>query len=427
MNWTGFSARKWSRARAPVACLAIILVAACGTQSQQAGAGRGQRGTPQVGFVVVNPGPVPIQTTLPGRVNAFRTAEVRPQVSGVIHRRLFTEGSVVRQGQPLYQIDPSLYQAAVAQASANLASASASAEAAQVKADRYKPLAAAQAVAQQDYTDAAAAARQARAAVAQNRAALNTAQINLRFTTVPAPISGRIGRSLFTEGALVTGNQTDPLAVISTLDTVYVDIQQSAADLLALRRTLAGGGALPPGAAVRLLLEDGSTYGFVGTIQFSEVTVNEATGTVTLRAKFPNPQGTLLPGMFVQAVFEQAVEPSAYLVPQPALQRDISGEAFVYVVGQGNKVERRPVKTERTYGEAWVITGGLKPGDKVILQGTNNLKQGMAVRPVPASAPQRVAPRQGSQGGSSGPVGAPASGAPGATGAAKGAAAQRGT
>ena len=427
MNWTGFSARKWSRARAPVACLAIILVAACGTQSQQAGAGRGQRGTPQVGFVVVNPGPVPIQTTLPGRVNAFRTAEVRPQVSGVIHRRLFTEGSVVRQGQPLYQIDPSLYQAAVAQASANLASASASAEAAQVKADRYKPLAAAQAVAQQDYTDAAAAARQARAAVAQNRAALNTAQINLRFTTVPAPISGRIGRSLFTEGALVTGNQTDPLAVISTLDTVYVDIQQSAADLLALRRTLAGGGALPPGAAVRLLLEDGSTYGFVGTIQFSEVTVNEATGTVTLRAKFPNPQGTLLPGMFVQAVFEQAVEPSAYLVPQPALQRDISGEAFVYVVGQGNKGERRPVKTERTYGEAWVITGGLKPGDKVILQGTNNLKQGMAVRPVPASAPQRVAPRQGSQGGSSGPVGAPASGAPGATGAAKGAAAQRGT
>lgn len=422
MNWTGFSAGKSARARASAACLAIVLVAGCGTQSQQAG--RGQRGTPQVGFVVVNPGPVPIQTTLPGRVNAFRTAEVRPQVSGVVHRRLFTEGSVVRQGQPLYQIDPSLYQAAVAQASANLASAAASAEAAQVKADRYKPLAAAQAVSQQDYTDAAAAARQARAAVAQNRAALNTAQINLRFTTVPAPISGRIGRSLFTEGALVTGNQSDPLAVISTLDTVYVDIQQSAADLLALRRTLAGGGDLPPGAAVRLLLEDGSTYGFAGTIQFSEVTVNEATGTVTLRAKFPNPQGTLLPGMFVQAVFEQAVEPSAYLVPQPALQRDISGEAFVYVVGQGDKVERRPVKTERTYGEDWVITGGLKPGDKVILQGTNNLKQGMAVRPVPASAPQRVAPRQG---GSGGQGSGPASGAPRGTGAAKGAAAPRGT
>jgi membrane fusion protein (multidrug efflux system) len=367
-------------------------LAACGSQVQQSGK-RGAGGPAQVGFVVVRPGAVPVETTLSGRVSAFRTAEVRPQVSGVVLRRLFTEGAVVRQGQPLYQIDPSLYRASVAQASANLASANATAEAAQVRANRYRPLAAAQAVAQQDYTDAVAQARQARAAVAQNRAALNTAQINLRFTTVPAPINGRIGRSLFTEGALVTSNQADPLAVISTLDPVYVDIQQSSADMLALRRTLAGDGALPSGAAVRLKLEDGSVYGFTGTIQFSEVTVSETTGTVALRAKFPNPQGTLMPGRFVQAVFEQAVQPNAYLVPQPALQRDLGGDAFVYVIGPGNKVDVRTVTTERTYGTDWVVTAGLRPGDKVITQGTANLKRGMAVRAVPASAPQRVAPR----------------------------------
>lgn len=383
----------------PAAALAVLFLSACGTQAQQGtDGGRGQRGGPaQVGFVVVQPGPVPVETTLSGRINAFRSAEVRPQVSGVIHRRLFTEGAVVRAGQPLYQIDPSLYRATVAQASANLASAQAAAQAAQVKADRYRPLAAAQAISQQDYTDAAAQARQARAAVAQNRAALNTAQINLRFTTVPAPISGRIGRSLFTEGALVTGNQADPLAVISTLDPVFVDIQQSSADLLALRRTLAGNGALPTGTSVRLVLEDGSVYGLTGTIEFSEVTVNEATGTVTLRARFANPQGTLLPGMFVKAVFDQGVEPSAYLVPQAALQRDFGGEAFVYVVGPGNKVDTRTVKTDRTYGQSWVVTAGLRPGDKIITQGTANLKRGMAVRPVSASAPQRVAPRRPGQ------------------------------
>lgn len=393
------------RGRAFLAIAGIALLAACGSQAQQSGK-RGPGGPAQVGFVVLQPGPVPVETTLSGRVSAFRTAEVRPQVSGVVQRRLFTEGAVVRQGQPLYQIDPSLYRASVAQASANLASANATAEAAQVRANRYRPLAAAQAVAQQDYTDAVAQARQARAAVAQNRAALNTAQINLRFTTVPAPISGRIGRSLFTEGALVTGNQADPLAVISTLDTVFVDIQQSSAEMLALRRTLAGGGALPSGAVVRLKLEDGSVYGFTGTIQFSEVTVSETTGTVALRAKFPNPQGTLMPGMFVQAVFEQAIEPNAYLVPQQALQRDFGGDAFVYVVGAGNKVDVRTVTTGRTYGSNWVVTAGLKPGDKIITQGTANLKRGMAVRAVPASAPQRVAPRPAGAGGQGAGAGA---------------------
>jgi membrane fusion protein (multidrug efflux system) len=401
-----------------LALAATVLLSACGS-AQESGAGkRGAGGPASVGFVVVQPGPVPVQATLSGRISAFRTSEVRPQVSGVVLRRLFTEGAVVRQGQPLYQIDPSLYRASVAQASANLASANASAEAARIRAARYKPLAAAQAVAQQDYTDAVAQARQASAAVAQNRAALNTAQINLRFTTVPAPISGRIGRSLFTEGALVTSNQADPLAVISTLDTVYVDIQQSSADILALRRSLAGGGALPSGAAVRLILEDGSTYGFTGTIQFSEVTVSEATGTVTFRAKFPNPQGTLMPGMFVQAVFEQAVQQGAYLVPQQALQRDLGGEAFVYVVAPGNKVDLRTVTAARTYGANWVVTAGLKPGDKVITQGTGTLKRGMPIRPTPASSPQRVAPRPaGASGGAgTGARGGAQKGASGASG-----------
>ena len=388
--------------RAPVALIAVALLAACSSHEKSGPGGKGRGGTPQVGYVVVQPGPVPVQTVLSGRVNAFRTAEVRPQVSGVIQRRLFTEGSLVRQGQPLYQIDPSLYRAAVAQASANLAAAQATAQAARVRAERYRPLAAAQAVAQQDYTDAAATARQASAAVAQNRAALNTAQINLRFSTVPAPITGRIGRSLATEGALATTNQADPLAVISATDTVFVDIQQSSADLLALRRTLANGGALPSGATVRLTLEDGSPYGLTGSIQFSEITVNAATGTVTLRAQFPNPQGQLMPGMFVQATFDQAVEPNVYRVPQPALQRDIGGEAFVFVVGAGNKIERRTVTADRTLATDWVITAGLRPGDKVITQGTDNLKGGMAVKAVPANAPQRVGAPAGKGSGQNG-------------------------
>jgi membrane fusion protein (multidrug efflux system) len=401
--------------RGPLALVLAFVLAACGSNAQQAGGpgGRGQRGPGQVGFVVVKPGPVPIETVLSGRVTALQTAEVRPQVSGVIRRRLFVEGGYVRQGQPLYQIDSSLYRAAVDQAAANVAAASATAEAARVRAERYRPLAEAEAISKQDYTDAAAQARQAGASVAQTRASLNTAQINLRFTTVPAPISGRIGRSLVTEGALATSNQADPLAVISTLDPVYVDIQQSSADMLALRRSLASGGTSAGSAAVRLVLEDGTVYDRVGTVQFSEVTVNEATGTVTLRARFPNPAGLLMPGMFVQARFEQSIEPNAFLVPQVAVQRDIGGDAFVFVLGGGNKVERRMVTAARTRGEDWVVTGGLRAGDKVITQGTSGLKPGMPVKAVPASTPQRVAPRPpgGGAGGGPGGGGPPGQGA----------------
>ncbi len=343
-----------------------------------------------MGFVVAAPTAVPIATTLPGRTVAFESSEVRPQVNGLILKRYFTEGSYVRAGQPLFLIDPRLYQASANEASANLASARATAEAANARADRLRPLAEMEAVAKQDYTDAVAQARQARAAIAQSTAQLETARINLRFTTVPAPISGRIGRQLFTVGALVNANQADPLATIQRLDPINVDIQQSSADLLAMRRALANGGALAGSAAVKLKLEDGSDYAYSGTVRLSEVTVNPATGTVTLRASFPNPGGALLPGMFVQATFDQAVEPNAFLVPQQALQRDFGGDGFVFLVGRDNKVERRKVTSVRTMGANWVVTAGLKRGDRIITEGLGNLKQGTPVRPVAAGTPQRV-------------------------------------
>jgi membrane fusion protein (multidrug efflux system) len=390
------------RKSAPLLALAVALSVLSGCNQSDAQDRQGQRGPTQVGFVVMQRTSVPVQSLLGGRTVAFESSEVRPQVNGVIRRRYFTEGSYVRQGQPLYQIDPSLYRAAVNQAQANVAAARATLDAAQVRANRYKPLAEMEAISQQDYTDAAAQARQARAAVAQNSAQLDTARINLRYTSIPAPISGRIGRSLSTVGALVTANQAEPLAVIQRLDPIYVDIQQSSADLTTLRRSLAAGGVAPGTTQVRLKLEDGSDYGYTGTAQFSENLVNESTGTVTLRARFPNPQGVLLPGMFVQALFTQAVDTAVFLVPQQALQRDIGGEAFVFVVGAGNKAERRKVVADRTYGDAWVVTSGLQSGDKVITQGTNNLRSGAPIKPVPASAPQKIEPSKPGQGGGQG-------------------------
>jgi len=374
---------------------AALLLTSCGSGNNTAEK-KGQSGPAQVGFVVVQPSNVPLVTELSGRVTAFQTSEVRPQVAGIVQRRFFTEGSIVRAGQTLYQIDPSLYQAQASEAEANLQSARATAEAARIRAERYRPLAKMEAVSQQDYTDAAAQARQAAAAVAQNSAQLRTAQINLRFTRVPAPITGRIGRSLFTEGALVTSNQADPLAVIQRLDPINVDIQQSSADMLSLRKALARGGLTPTTAVVRLRLEDGTEYGQTGTVEFSEVMVNENTGTVTLRARFPNPQGILLPGMFVRASFAQAIDTQAFLVPQAGLSRDPRGNATVFVVGPGNRAIARTVIATRTEGANWVVTQGLAPGDKVIVQGTANLRPDAEIRPVPYTTPQKIeAPKDG--------------------------------
>lgn len=372
-----------------LATISALFLTACGSADPAGGRG-GAQGPTQVGYVVVQQGTAPIEQQLPGRVSAYQVSEVRPQVSGVILRRLFREGSIVRQGQTLYQIDPSIYQAAAAQAAANLRSARANAEAARTRAARYKPLAEMEAIAKQDYTDAVAQARQAEASVAQNDAALRSAQINVRFTRVPAPITGRIGLSNVTEGALVTANQAETLTTITRLDPVYVDIQESAADLLALRRALTQGGVAPTTAQVRLKLPDGSFYGFSGTVEFSQVLVDQNTGTVTLRARFANPQAVLLPGMFVTAQFAQAVDTSAFLVPQAGVSRDPKGNASVWVVGPGNRAVQRVVVADRTQGQYWVVTQGLAPGEKVIVQGTANLHDGAPIKPVPASAPQRV-------------------------------------
>lgn len=370
-------------------CLLAGLLAGCGSGADE---GDASRKAPQVGFVVIQPTQAPVSTTLSGRTVAFESSEVRPQITGIIRRRLFTEGATVRAGQPLYQIDASLYRAAANEAAASLDSARANADAAVARANRFKPLAEMEAIAKQDYTDALAQARAARASVAQSAAQLDTARINLRFTTIAAPISGRIGRSLSTVGALVSANQADPLAVIQRLDPIYVDMQQSSAELTTLRQMLAKGGIASGSTSVALKLEDGSDYGLAGQVQFSEMTVNEATGTVTLRARFPNPQGLLLPGMFVKAVFNQAIEPGVFLVPQAAVLRDFDGSAYVFVVGKDDKAVRRKVEAERTVGADWVIKSGLKAGEKIITQGVGKVKNDMPVRAVPAAKPQRIAP-----------------------------------
>ena len=376
-----------------------LLLAACGGAKDADGPGRGgAKGPATVGYVVLQQGSAPLEQELPGRVAAYQVSEVRPQVSGVVQRRLFREGSVVRQGQTLYQIDPSIYNAQAAQAQANLQAARAQAEAARTLVSRYRPLVQQEAISKQDYTNAVAQARQADAAVAQNSAALRSAQINQRFTRVPAPITGRIGLSNVTEGALVTANQADAMTTITRLDPIYVDIQQSAADLLALRRALANGGVVPTSAQVRLKLPDGSDFGYTGTVEFSQVLVDQTTGTVTLRARFPNTQAILLPGMFVTAQFAQAIDTSAFLVPQQAITRDPQGNATLFVVGPGNRAVQRTVVADRTQGQYWVVTQGLAGGEKVITQGTANLKDGAQIKPVPASAPQKVkAPPPGAQ------------------------------
>ncbi len=375
--------------RFALAGLAALALAGCSGGEDDKGQ---ERPVPEVGYVVAKASAVPVSVELAGRIAAFEMSEVRPQVTGLIRRRFFTEGAVVRAGQTLYEIDPRLYRAATAEAGANLNSAIANAEATRIRAERLKPLAEAQAVAMQDYTDAVAAARQAAAAVQQSRAQVQTADVNLQFTRVPAPISGRIGRSLFTVGALVTGNQAEPLAVIQGVDPVFVDIQQSSAELLSLRRSLARGGTAPASAEVALILEDGSEYGPRGVVQFSEVMVNAATGTVTLRARFTNPEGLLLPGMFVRARFDQAIDTNAILVPQPAVTRSARGQATVFVIDAKNQAAERQVTADRAVGTNWVVTKGLKPGDKVIVQGLAKVRPNAPVRPVPASKAQTIAP-----------------------------------
>ncbi|MBU1377977.1 MAG: efflux RND transporter periplasmic adaptor subunit [Alphaproteobacteria bacterium] len=363
------------------ALAALLLVSACGAKAQK------ETPPPEAGYVVMTTQDAPLELELAGRTSAYETSQVRPQVSGVILARRFEEGGVVQKGQTLYEIDPSLYRAAEGQAEANLANAEAASEAAAAKAARYKPLADLEAVSRQDYTDAAAAAKQAAAQVGQAKAALDTARINLRFTSVPAPITGRIGRSLATTGALVTSGQADPLTNIERLDPMFVDIQQSSADLVALRRELSTGGVTASSAAVRLTMEDGSPYPYAGQVQFSEALVDPDTGSVTLRAQFPNPQGLLLPGMFLRAKLSQATVHNAILAPQQGVTRDPRGQATVMIVGPGDKAVARTIVADRTVGDKWLVTQGLAAGDKVIVEGLDRLKAGQVVHPVPAGSP----------------------------------------
>ena len=366
--------------------LALLPLAVLGGCSRQAS--KPPATVPEAGYVVAKKQSVSLVTELAGRTSAYESSEVRPQVSGILKARLFTEGTIVHAGQTLYRIDPSLYRASVAQAQANLQSAQASSVAAQQRAERYRPLAQIEAVSKQDYADANATARQAAASVAQNRAQVETARINLRFTSVPAPITGRIGRSLLTTGALVTANQADPLATIQRLDPIFVDIQQSSADMLALRRQMTQ--ASKGSADVSLVLEDGSTYPLHGRIQFAEAVVDPSTGTVALRARFPNPDGLLLPGMYVRARLVQSVVRDAVLVPQAGLTRDARGKASVMLVGSGDKATPRSVVADRTQGDAWVVTSGLDGGERIIVEGLGRVRKDAAVKPVPAgSKPQR--------------------------------------
>lgn len=374
----------------------LLLLTACGAKEGKDAAPQ----PPEAGFVVVKAETVPLLIELPGRTAAFEMSEVRPQVSGIVKSRSFEQGSIVRKGQALYQIDPSLYRAAVNQAAADVANARATREAARTLADRYQPLAKIQAVAQQDYTNAIASAREADATVAQRQAALATARINLGYTRVSAPIGGRIGRSLVTVGALVTASQADPLTTIQRLDPIYVDIQQSSAALLALRRSLETRGVVPSSAAVRLKLEDGSTYGPVGRVDFSEPTVDPTTGTVTLRATFPNRQGLLLPGMYVRAVLSQATTRNGILVPQQGVSRNAKGDATVMLVGPGNKAVERTISAPQTVGQQWLVTSGLRPGDRVIVEGLGRIKPRQQVRPVPAGS--KPAPPPGKKDGDQG-------------------------
>ncbi len=374
--------------RAAVVIVAVsTMITGCGKQKSA-----GQvppSGPPEVGVVTVQPQRISLTTELSGRTAPQLIAEVRPQVGGIIQKRLFTEGSDVQAGQVLYQIDPATYQAAFASAKASEARSEANLIPARLKEARYKDLVKIKAVSQQDYDDAYAILKQAEADVALARAAVETVRINLAYTKVVAPISGRIGRSAVTDGALVTAGQAGALATIQQLGSMYVDVTQSISDLLKLKQNLANGVLKKSNSAqVKLLMEDGSAYPLPGTLKFSEVTVDQSTGSVTLRAIFPNPKQALLPGMFVRAVLEEGINEKAILVSQRGVTRNPKGDAMVMVVGAEEKVEARPIKVVRTVGDSWLVSDGLKAGDRIILEGLQKARPGTPVKAVPfGSAP----------------------------------------
>lgn len=367
-----------------VIAILTILLAFTGCARSKADS-KGGPGGPEVAVVTIQPDRVTLSTELPGRTSAHLIAEVRPQVSGIIQKRLFNEGADVKAGSVLYEIDPATYQAAHAAARASLTRSEANAVSLRNRVERYKELATINAISKQDHDDAVAALAQAEADIQANKAAVQTAQINLAYTKVKAPISGRIGKSNVTVGALVTANQPNPLSVIQSLDPIYADATQSSANLLELKRNLATGKISNGGrdrAKVKLILEDGSPYPLEGTLKFSDVTVDPSTGSLILRMEFPNPKHTLLPGMYIRAIIQEGVVRSAILVPQQGISRDPKGNPVALIVNREGKVEPRLVTIDRAIGNKWLIAKGLKPGDNLIVEGLQKVRPGASVKMV---------------------------------------------
>ncbi len=375
-----------------IALLGILLIGFVTTGCEKKAPAQ-KPGPVEVGVVTVQTQRIELTTELPGRTSPYLIAEVRPQVGGIIQKRLFTEGTIVKAGEVLYQIDPSTYQASFDSARAALARSEANVVPARLKAERYKELIAIKAVSQQEYDEIVATSKQAEADVAANKASVETARINLAYTRVTAPITGRVGRSSVTTGALVTANQATALATIQQLDPIYVDVTQSSTDLLRMEQAMASGQLKRVGAnqtKVKLLLEDGTSYPLTGTLKFSEVTVDQTTGSVTLRTVFPNSKNILLPGMFVRAVVSEGVKEKAILVPQQSVSRDPKGNPLAYVVGAESKVEQRMLTLDRAIGNQWLVTSGLAAGDRVIVEGMQKIRPGTVVTEVPFTEEQKL-------------------------------------
>ncbi|EEU6571591.1 multidrug efflux RND transporter periplasmic adaptor subunit AcrA [Salmonella enterica] len=360
---------------------------------------QGGQQMPEVGVVTLKTEPLQITTELPGRTVAYRIAEVRPQVSGIILKRNFVEGSDIEAGVSLYQIDPATYQATYDSAKGDLAKAQAAANIAELTVKRYQKLLGTQYISKQEYDQALADAQQATAAVVAAKAAVETARINLAYTKVTSPISGRIGKSSVTEGALVQSGQASALATVQQLDPIYVDVTQSSNDFLRLKQELANGSLKQENgkAKVDLVTSDGIKFPQSGTLEFSDVTVDQTTGSITLRAIFPNPDHTLLPGMFVRARLQEGTKPAALLVPQQGVTRTPRGDATVLVVGADNKVETRQIVASQAIGDKWLVTDGLKAGDRVVVSGLQKVRPGAQVKVQEITADNKQQAASGDQ------------------------------
>ncbi len=384
--------------------IAFLALAGCGKSGH---GGPPKAALPEVAVVVIRPERVAITTDLPGRTTSQLVAEVRPQVSGIVKRRAFQEGTDVKAGDLLYQIDPAMYEAAYASASAGLARAEANVTAIRSRMERYKDLVKVDAVSKQDYDDAASALMQAAADIEANKAAQETARINLAYTRVTAPITGRIGRSTITVGALATANQAVPFATIQQLDPIFVDVTQSSASLLRLKRNLAAGLMEDGGRAsarVKLLLEDGTPYPLEGKLNFSDITVDQTTGSFIVRITFPNPKHILLPGMYVRALVQEGVVERAVLAPQQGVSRDRKGNPVTLLAGADGKVEQRMIAVDRAIGDKWLVTSGLAPGDRVIVEGMQRVRPGSQAKVVLFDAGRKEGPAAGKGGRQEGPA-----------------------